>query len=109
VGVGNDWDNAVPRTLGANQQLLHQWVDTGTGDTYWMQAASAATPAVNTVVTLNDMAPPTADRWNFSAVEVLAAGAPPPPPDATPPIVAFVTPANNATVSGTVTASATVR
>jgi hypothetical protein len=106
VGVGNDWDNAVPRTLGANQQLLHQWVDTGTGDTYWMQAASAATPAANTVVTLNDTAP-TADRWNFSTVEVLAAGAPPPPPDTTPPTVAFVTPANNSTLSGTVTVTAT--
>jgi Big-like domain-containing protein/lysyl oxidase len=36
LGVGNDWDQAVARTLGSNQQLLHQWVDTRTGDTFWV-------------------------------------------------------------------------
>jgi len=69
-GVGNDWDHATARTLGANQLKEHEWVDTGSGDTYWVQAMSAATPTAGTAVVLNDTAP-TTDRWNFTAVEVL--------------------------------------
>src|SRR5262249_5915930 len=31
-GVGNDWDNALPRTVGTNQIIDDQWLDTATGD-----------------------------------------------------------------------------
>ena len=69
-GVGNDWDQAIARTPGPNQVLVHQWVDTISGDTLWMQAVSGAIPAAGTVTTVNDSAP-TADRWNLAAVEIL--------------------------------------
>lgn len=70
-GVGNDYDRAVARTLGTGQVLVHQWLDTSLGDTYWAQATSAHVASSGTVVTLNDTAP-TSDQWNFSAVEVLS-------------------------------------
>ena len=69
-GVGNDWDRAIARTPGPNQVLVHQWVDTISGDTLWMQAVSGSIPAAGTVTTVNDSAP-TADRWNLAAVEIL--------------------------------------
>ena len=107
LGVGSDWDGGLARSLPLNQRLLHQWFDPPIG-TFWVQATTGFTPSSNTLVTLNDSAP-TNDRWNFSAVEVLAAGAPPPPPDTMPPMVSIVNPASGQTVSGsvTVTASAT--
>ena len=42
---GNDWDRAAARTLGPNQTMLHQYLDTETGDTFWSQYTSAATVA----------------------------------------------------------------
>jgi hypothetical protein len=36
-GVGNDYDRAAARTVGTNQILDNQWLDTATGDTYWVQ------------------------------------------------------------------------
>jgi hypothetical protein len=105
IGVGNDWDNAIARSLGSNQQLLHQWLNTSTGDTYWDQATSATIPSNNTLVTLNDTAP-TSDRWNFSAVEILAAGSAP-PADTNPPTVNIINPVANQVLSGTVTVAAT--
>jgi hypothetical protein len=57
-------------------------------------------------VTLNDTAP-TNDRWNLSAVEVLAAGAPPPSSDTRPPAISINNPSPNTTVSGSVTVTAT--
>jgi PKD repeat protein len=70
-GVGNDWSNAVARTPGANQILDNQWLDTRTGDTYWVQNETFP-PFISAgaSVTLNDTAP-TTDRWNFVAVEIL--------------------------------------
>ena len=68
-GVGNDWARAVGRTVGANQALVHQWVDTGVGDTYWVQRLTFPTGGAGTVVQLNDTAP-TSGRWNLAAVEV---------------------------------------
>jgi hypothetical protein len=68
-GVGNDWDHAIARTLGANQVMVHQWVDTYTGDTYWVQAW-ASVVATPTAVTLSTTAP-TYDRWNLAAVEIV--------------------------------------
>jgi hypothetical protein len=69
-GVGNDWDRAVGRTLGTSQTMTHQWIDSGTGDTFWVQSGSGAVTASGTSVTLNDTAP-TNDRWNFARVEVV--------------------------------------
>ncbi|MDQ1381382.1 MAG: large repetitive protein, partial [Actinomycetota bacterium] len=70
-GVGNDWDRAGARTVGPGQTMVHQWVDSTSGDTYWTQSTSAPTPASGTAVAISDTAP-TADRWNLTSVEVLA-------------------------------------
>ena len=69
-GVGNDWDRAVARTLGASQAMVHQVVATAVGDTFWVQSRSAAIPAAGSSVQLNDTAP-TNDRWNFASVEIV--------------------------------------
>lgn len=76
-GIGNDYDNAIGRTPGANQSLLQQYL-TSAGDTYWVQKQNSTTPLSGTSVTINDTAP-TADQYNLSIVEVLPASAPPPP------------------------------
>jgi hypothetical protein len=68
-GVGNDWDQSIARTLGSSQTLVHQWVDSGHGNTFWVQTTTAPTPGSGTAVQLNDTAP-TTDRWNLAAVEV---------------------------------------
>jgi hypothetical protein len=72
-GVGNDYDNATVRTLGSNQVMLSQYLNTKTGDTYWSQYTGAVTGAAGSTVTLNDTAP-TGDQWNMAAVEVLGDG-----------------------------------
>jgi hypothetical protein len=69
-GVGNDWDRAVARTLGANQTMVHQVVDTAVGDTFWVQNRNGTLSAAGTSVQLNDTAP-TTDRWNFVGVEIV--------------------------------------
>jgi len=69
--MGNDWDNAIARGVPAGQTLIHQWVDTSTGDTYWVQTLSGAIASAGTVVRLNDVSP-TTDRWNFAIVEILS-------------------------------------
>jgi hypothetical protein len=69
LGVGNDYDNAIARTLGSNQTLVHQFLSAA-GDTYWVQRQTAATPTSGTTVTINDTAP-TSDRYNLSICEVL--------------------------------------
>ena len=68
LGVGSDFDNAIARTVGTGQTLVHQFL-TPTGDTYWVQMQSATTPLSGTTVTINDTAPST-DRYNLSIVEV---------------------------------------
>jgi hypothetical protein len=68
-GVGNDWEHPVARTLGAGQTLVHQWVDTGNSNTFWVQSTTAPTPGSGTAVQVNDTGP-TTDRWNLAAVEV---------------------------------------
>src|SRR4029077_8857715 len=69
-GVGNDPDNRVARTLGANQTMVHQWVDTNGNLTFWVQSRSAPTVSAGSVVTINDTAP-TGNRWNLAAVEIV--------------------------------------
>src|SRR5438270_472760 len=70
IGVGNDWDNAIGRTAGTGQKLVHQDL-AAVGDTYWVQMQSSPIPLSSTSVTINDTAP-TTDRYNLSTVEVLA-------------------------------------
>ena len=69
MGVGNDYDNAISRTPGPNQTVVHQDLTTA-GDTYWVQMQSAPTAVSGTTVTINDTAP-TTDRFNLSICEVL--------------------------------------
>jgi hypothetical protein len=69
IGVGNDYDNAIARTPGSGQTLVHQWLDTATGNTFWVQRVSAISGGAGSVVTISDTAP-TSDRWNLSVVEV---------------------------------------
>src|SRR5205814_5898287 len=69
-GVGNDFDNAIARTVGPNQTLVNQYLAT-IGDTYWVQRTTGAAAAAGTTVTLNDTAP-TADRYNFTICEIRA-------------------------------------
>jgi hypothetical protein len=73
--VGNDWDSATARTLASNQQLVHQWVDTDVGDTFWSERITAPTRGVGVSVPIGATAP-TNDRWNLAAVEVKPATAP---------------------------------
>jgi phosphodiesterase/alkaline phosphatase D-like protein len=70
-GIGNDWDTATARTPASGQSLVHQFVDTRVGDTFWCQSAGAAVASAGTVVSVADTAP-TADRWNYAAVEILS-------------------------------------
>jgi len=81
-GVGNDWDRATARIVGAGQVLNDQFL-APVGDTYWVQSQSAVTPSAGTMVTLNDTTP-TTDRWDLAAIEVVpsAPGNSPPPPTA---------------------------
>jgi hypothetical protein len=71
--VGNDYDKAMARTLGVNQVMLHQYLDTSTGDTYWSQYTGQITGPTGETVTMNDTAP-TADQWNMAAVELTGDG-----------------------------------
>jgi hypothetical protein len=101
LGVGNDYDNAVTRSVPTGQTLLHQDL-TSTGDTYWVQMQASAVPAAGTTATINDTAP-TKDRYNLAIVEVLAgAGG----TNTVPPTVAMTAPAPGATVAGQTTLDA---
>jgi len=70
-GVGNDWDRAVARTVGANQTKVDEFL-APSGDTMWVQRLTSPVPFAATPVTVNDTAP-TNDRWNLAAVEVIPA------------------------------------
>jgi hypothetical protein len=69
-GIGNDWDNAVARTVSPDQTIIHQWIDATSGDTYWVQAFAAPVASAGSTVFLNDTIA-TTDRWNYAAVEVI--------------------------------------
>ena len=94
-GVGNDYDNAVARTPGPNQVMVHQALP-AVGDTYWVQRTTNPAAASGTSVTINDTAP-SGDRYNLFIAEIRSLGA----PDTTLPTVSMTAPANNATVGGT--------
>jgi Domain of unknown function (DUF4082)/Bacterial Ig domain/Fibronectin type III domain/Lysyl oxidase len=72
--VGEDYSNAISRTLGPNQVMLRQFLDTTSGNTFWSQYTGAITGEAGESVTINDSAP-TADKWNMAAVEILGDGA----------------------------------
>lgn len=101
LGVGNDYDNAIARTVGTGQTLIHQDL-TSAGDTYWVQMKSSPIPTSGTTVTINDTAP-TQDRYNLSIVEVLAATG---GTTLTPPTVSMTSPAPGSTVASLVTVAA---
>ena len=88
-GVGNDWDNAVARTIGPNQTMFDQFVDTGTGDTFWTQYQTGQNLASGTAVTINDTTP-TGDSWNLAAIEIVPSGGSTPPPPPPPPVLPSV-------------------
>jgi hypothetical protein len=102
IGVGNDFDNAVARTVGSGQTLVHQDL-ASTGDTYWIQRQTNPVASAGTSVTINDTAP-TKDRFNLSIAEILAASG---GTTSTPPTVAMTAPATGALVSGLATVAAT--
>ncbi len=70
IGVGNDYDNAIARTVGSGQTLVHQYLSP-VGDTYWVQMENAPTMLSGTTVVINDTAP-TGDRYNLAICEILA-------------------------------------
>jgi Domain of unknown function (DUF4082)/Bacterial Ig domain/Glycosyl hydrolases family 16 len=73
--VGNDWSTSTARTIGAGQTMLDQYLDGGSGDTFWAQYQTSQGAAAGSKVTVNDLAP-TGDRWNLAAIEIVpAAGA----------------------------------
>jgi hypothetical protein len=69
IGVGNDWDNGIARTVGNGQTMVHQYL-AAVGDTFWVQRVTSPVAASGTVVTINDTAP-TADRYNLTICEIL--------------------------------------
>jgi len=69
-GVGNDYDNAIARSLGSNQTMVHQDL-APVGDTYWVQRTAGTIPLAGTSVRINDTAP-TSDRYNLAVCEVRA-------------------------------------
>ena len=102
LAVGNDFDNAIGRTVGSGQSLVHQYL-TPTGDTYWVQMLTNPVPAAGTIVTIIDTAP-TQDRYNLAVVEILAGGG---GTNSTPPSVSMTSPAPGALVANLQTVSAT--
>ncbi len=68
IGVGDDWDNAIARTVGPGQTLVHQYL-APVQDTYWVQMLTSPIPLSGTTVTINDTAP-TTDRFKMSIVEI---------------------------------------
>ena len=68
-GVGADWDNAIGRTVNVGQSMVHQWVDQGDGDTFWVQSNLTKSTKISQVIVLGDSAP-TTDRWDMAAVEL---------------------------------------
>jgi len=83
--VGNDWDNAIARSVPAGQTKVHEY-PAPAGDTMWVQALAGSTSSAGQTVRLNDTAP-TTDRWNYAIVELKPASAPAPPTMTTVPNV----------------------
>ncbi len=106
VGVGNDFDNAVTRSPGAGQALLHQYL-TAAGDTYWVQTQTSAIAASGTTASISDTAP-TGDRYNLAICEILANPSPGNPTWSAAGTISPAAAGNGATLTLSGTASATV-
>jgi len=68
--VGNDWSGTVARKPVDGQALVHQWLDTPAGNTFWVQSTAAPSDTLG-LVDIHD-SEPTNDRWNYAAVEIIA-------------------------------------
>jgi len=71
--TGNDWDNATARALPTGWVFLNQWLDGGTGDTYWSQYTNQPTGRAGSLIHVRDLAP-AGDQWNMVAVELINSG-----------------------------------
>jgi hypothetical protein len=71
--AGDDWDRAAARKLPVGWVMLDEWLNTGTGDTYWSQYTNHPTGTAGTHVSVADTAP-TNDHWNLAAVELVNSG-----------------------------------
>ena len=71
-GVGHDWDSAVRRAPASKQTLVHQYLDSVTGNTSWVQRETLPTASAGTKVALADNKP-TTDQWAFAEIEIRAA------------------------------------
>lgn len=56
-------------TLDTTRSMVHEWVDTGAGDTLWVRSQSGPIPAAGTSVTQNATAPAN-EQWNFASIEI---------------------------------------
>jgi hypothetical protein len=101
LAAGNDWDRAVARTPAAGQVIVHQYLDATFRDTYWAQSLATPVSAAGTLVRIRDTSP-TTDRYNLSAIEVLAVQ-----PDTTAPTVTLTSPTGGQTLTGATTFTAT--
>ena len=71
--AGDDWDRAAARKLPVGWVMLNQWLNTGTGDTYWSQYTNHPTGKPGSRISVHDLAP-TNDSWNLAAVELVNSG-----------------------------------
>ena len=69
--VGNDPIRKIARTPGANQTIVHQWVDTDAYQTLWVQSRNGPVATAGSVVTIDDPAPINGGDWNLAAVEIV--------------------------------------
>ena len=67
--VGNDWDQAIARSLPTGFVPLDQWVNSGTGDTFWSEYTNQTTGAAGSTIKIGTTGP-TTDRWNLAAIEL---------------------------------------
>lgn len=102
--TGTDFDSASARSLGSGQSLVSQWVDSGSGNTFWTQDTSAPIGASGQPITLGDVTP-TTDEWDLAGIEVRPASR----TTANPPAVSLMNPTSGETVSATVPVAALVR
>ena len=72
--AGNDWDNAISRTLLAGDTSVHQKLSSA-GDTYWTEQQTAPANGTQTIGT----SAPAGDQWNAVAVVIPPASQQQPP------------------------------
>jgi hypothetical protein len=95
--VANDFNSATNRTVASGQSMVHQFLDTAVGDTFWTQRLNGTGGPVESVVTMGDPAPANA-IWNMAAVEIVRPLSVP----AAAPTISGVTPSNVTSSAATV-------